>query len=161
MQTMPTLRIVGIVLLLWAYGMNVHSVIGAWQDLHQSPEAAAAEHRKMMQQQSSSAHPEMDMSAASGQTRPVLTTTGVLLTGGMLVAGVLLALFPVRLGAWYGVWATVVVWIAIAGPRIMNDRRCWQVLDPNKHGCHTFMASLAIAVAGMVCCALAQKTEKR
>jgi hypothetical protein len=53
-----------------------------------------------------------------------------------------------------------VVWITIAGPRFLSDRRCWQVLDPNKHGCHTFVGSLLIAVAGMVMCALAQRGQK-
>ena len=155
-QTVPTLRIIGIVLLLWAYGMNVHSVIGAWEELHQSPEAAAQEHREEMARQSSrgSGHAGMDMSGEP----PAPSPAALVLTAVLLAAGALVALFPVRWGAWYGVWATLVVWLAIAAPRIARDPRCWQVLDPNKHGCHTFMLSVAIGVAGMVCCAVAQRS---
>lgn len=152
-QRIPTLRLIGIILLLWAYGMNVHGVIGAWHEAHLTPEQAAREHLQEMAR-----HPETDMSE-TGHTssRPGLTTAGVALLGLMLAVGMVVALFPVRHGAWYGVWATLIVWVAIAGPRLASDPRCWQVLDPNKHGCHTFMLSLAIAVAGMVCCGIAQK----
>jgi hypothetical protein len=147
---MPRLRIIGIVLLLWAYGMNVHGVMGAWHEAHLSPEQAAREHLEEMSQD-----PGMDMHAASAPA----SSARIVLTAVMLAAGVLLALFPIRQGAWYGVWGTLIVWIALAGPRILNDPRCWQVLDPNKHGCHTFMLSVVIAVAGMVCCAVAGKNR--
>ncbi|MBI2679126.1 MAG: hypothetical protein HYX28_10125 [Candidatus Koribacter versatilis] len=152
-QRIPTLRLIGIILLLWAYGMNVHGVIGAWREAHLTPEQAASEHLREMARR-----PQTDMSA-TGHTssQPGLTTTGVLLLGLMLAVGVGLALFPVRHGAWYGVWATLIVWIAIAGPRLLSDPRCWQVLDLNRHGCHTFMLSLAIGAAGMACCAVAQR----
>jgi len=151
MQTMPTLRIVGILLLLWAYGMNVHGVLGAWQEAHRTPEQAAREHLEEMQREASSGHGGMDM----GQQLPPPSSAALALTALLLVAGAVLALLPIRLGEWYGVWATVVVWIAIVAPRMVRDPRCWQVLDPHKHGCHTFMLSVAIAVAGMVCCAVA------
>ena len=149
MQTLPTLRIIGIVLLLWAYGMNVHGVIGAWHEARLSPEQAAREHLEEMAK-----NPNMQMSPSA----PV-STLRIVLTAVMMLAGVLLALFPIRQGAWYGVWGTLIVWLAIAGPRILNDPRCWQVLDPNKHGCHTFMLSVLIAVAGMVCCAVAGRGQ--
>src|SRR5438105_6724469 len=98
MRPLPVLRVIGIVLLLWAYAMNVHGVVGAWREAHQSPEAAAQEHRRMMQQ-----HPEIDMSA-SGHTsgRPALSTAGLVLESVLLVVGALLALFPIRRGEWYG-----------------------------------------------------------
>jgi hypothetical protein len=153
---MPTLRIIGMVLLLWAYGMNVHGVLGAWHEAHLSPEQAAREHLEEMAKNPGSSNPKMDMSAASAAPA---STLRIVLTAVMLVAGALLALFPIRQGAWYGVWGTLIVWIAIAGPRILNDPRCWQVLDPNKHGCHTFMLSVLIAVAGMVCCAVAGRGQ--
>ncbi|MDP9266709.1 MAG: hypothetical protein M3P27_00100 [Acidobacteriota bacterium] len=154
MQNLPTLRIIGMVLLLWAYGMNVHGVIGAWREARQSPEAAAREHLHDMAEHAGQPGSGA-MSQASGPAAGPASTTAIVLTGVLLVAGVLLALFPIRQGAWYGVWGTLVVWIAIAGPRILNDPRCWQVLDPNQHGCHTFMLSVLIGVAGMVCCAVA------
>ena len=141
---MSNLRLVGIILLLWAYGMNVHGVLGAWHEARMSPEQAAREHLEAMAR-----NPKMDMPASA----PV-STAGIVLTTVLLLAGVLLAVIPIRRGDWYGVWATLVVWLAIAGPRIARDPRCWQVLDPNKHGCHTFMLSVVIAVAGMVFAAL-------
>jgi|GEM_PF-1071724 len=153
---MPTLRIVGILLLLWAYGMNVHSVLGAWQEAHRTPEQAAREHLEQMQRNAG-----MDMGQSSGPTAPPPSAAALALTAVLLAAGVVLALLPIRLGAWYGVWATVVVWIAIVAPRMARDPRCWQVLDPHKHGCHTFMLSVAIGVAGMVCCAFAQNLSPR
>ena len=142
---MSNLRLIGMVLLLWAYGMNVHGVMGAWHEAHLSPEAAAREHLEEMARNHSSSNPGMQMNPAAPAS-----TLRIVLTAVMLVAGVLLALIPIRRGDWYGVWGTLIVWIAIAGPRILNDPRCWQVLDPNKHGCHTFMLSVVIAVAGLV-----------
>src|SRR3954467_3365157 len=100
---MSTLRLLGVVLLLWAYGMNVHAVIGAWYDAHQSPEARAQEHLREMQR-----HPDMDMSTARPDPLPLwrIVTTGIL-----LVVGAVVALFPIRNGEAWGLWMTAVVWL--------------------------------------------------
>src|SRR3954462_7004879 len=122
-ERIPTLRLLGIILLLWAYGMNVHGVLGAWQEAHRTPEQAAREHLEEMQK-----HPDMRVHAPQG---PELSNTGMVLLGVLLAAGVVIALAPVGGGEWCGVWATVGVGIPTAGPRFRSDRRCWQVLDPN------------------------------
>src|SRR5438046_2972162 len=100
-ERIPTLRLLGIILLLWAYGMNVHGVLGAWQEAHRTPEQAAREHLEEMQK-----HPDMAVHAPPG---PELSNTGIVLLGVMLAASVVIALVPIRRGEWYGVWATVVV----------------------------------------------------
>src|SRR3954466_13198678 len=151
---MSTLRLLGVVLLLWAYGMNVHAVIGAWYDAHQSPEARAQEHLREMQ-----AHPEMDMSTPRHDPLPLwrVVTTGILLAVGALLALLMLRGAPTPKDASGSLWMTVVVWLGIAVPRIVTDPRCWVAYDPHKHGCHTFLGSLLIAIGGIACCAIAQK----
>src|SRR3954469_25448440 len=151
---MKALRIAGILLLLWAYGMNVHAVIGAWHEATAAPETLAQEHMH-------------DMAAHAGHGEPPaserapLSKTRIILTGTMLAAGAVIALWVIgALNQMWGVWASLVVLLSIAAPRIATDPRCWVVLDPTKHGCHTFMLSVVIGVVGLALCAVGVAREK-
>ena len=138
----------GIVLLLWAYGMQVHGVIGAWREARMSPEAAAHEHLQDMAQ-----HAGMDMPPPAAP----LPLWRIVTSATLLACGVVLALVPIWRGEAWAVWMTAVVWLGIAVPRIATDPRCWVAYDPHQHGCHTFMGALAIGVVGLGMCAVAQR----
>ena len=153
LAAMKLMRIVGILMLLWAYGMNVHAVIGAWREATAPPETLAEEH----------VH---DMAQHAGHAEPPASTPvpkwRIVLTGALLAAGALLALWPIAQGMMWGVWGTVALLLGIAVPRIASDPRCWVAYDPTKHGCHTFLISLIIATVGVVLCgrSIARETSK-
>jgi hypothetical protein len=139
------LRIVGMVLLLWALGMQFHGVLGALREATATPEAAAREHLHDMAEHAGHAEPP--------SSAPV-SKLEIGLTAVLLGAGALLALWPVAAGRMWGVWALVAVWLALVVPRLVSDPRCWVAYDPTKHGCHTFMGSVVLGTVGLVLAAV-------
>jgi hypothetical protein len=63
--------------------------------------------------------------------------------------GIRVCIIPLRRGEVWAWIASLMTWVVIAVPRLVNDPRCLQ-LDLNRHGCHTFMATIVIAAAGLV-----------
>ena len=150
---MKGLRIAGIVLLLWAYGMNVHAVIGAWREATAPPETLAQEHLHDMASHAGHGEPPAD--------RAPLSKTRIILTGVMLLAGTVIALWVLgAMGQMWGVWASLVVLASIAAPRLATDPRCWVAYDPTKHGCHTFLLSLVIGTVGLVLCWVSMRERR-
>jgi hypothetical protein len=141
---MKAVRIAGILLLLWCYGMQVHMVIGAWREATAPPETLAEEHVHEMAQHAGHA----EAPASSPPSKAAIMLTGVLLAAG---AGIALWVIGALSQRW-GVWASVVVLLGIAAPRIASDPRCWVAYDPTKHGCHTFMISLVLGAVGLALC---------
>lgn len=71
------------------------------------------------------------------------------LLAAVTLLGIRVCLHAVRKGERWAWMATVMTWLVIAVPRLVNDPRCLQ-LDLSRHGCHTFMITLAVAVVGLV-----------
>src|ERR1041385_198615 len=60
------------------------------------------------------------------------------------LAGIMLALVPVRRGDRGSWWTSLAVWTPLFITRIASDPRCLVVLDPHQHGCHTFMIAVVL-----------------
>jgi len=71
------------------------------------------------------------------------------LLAAVALLGIRVCLNALRKGERWAWMATVMAWLVIAVPRLVNDPRCLQ-LDLSRHGCHTFMITLAVAVVGLV-----------
>lgn len=71
------------------------------------------------------------------------------LLAAVTLLGIRVCLHALRKGERWAWMATVMTWLVIAVPRLVNDPRCLQ-LDLSRHGCHTFMITLAVAVVGLV-----------
>ena len=68
----------------------------------------------------------------------------------LAVAGIVLALIPLRRGEQWALWTQLAVLIILLVTRAVTDPRCLMVLDPHQHGCHTFMIAVALGVIGLV-----------
>jgi hypothetical protein len=79
------------------------------------------------------------------------------LTAALGVAGIMLAVVPVRRGEAWALWPVLATFLILGGTRLATDPRCLLVLDPHQHGCHTFMLALVLALAGLVLSAFAGK----
>ena len=66
------------------------------------------------------------------------------------LAGIMLALVPVRRGERWSWWTSLAVWTTLFITRIASDPRCLVVLDPHQHGCHTFMIAVALGIIGLI-----------
>jgi hypothetical protein len=66
------------------------------------------------------------------------------------IAGLGLALIPIRRGELWAVWLSALMWILLVLTRLTTDPRCLVVLDPHQHGCHTFMIAALLAIVGLV-----------
>jgi hypothetical protein len=139
------LKIVGIVLLLWALGMQTHSLIGAVREATATPEAAAREHLHDMAEHAGHAEPPSSAPASKLELG---------LTAVLLGAGALLALWPVASGRIWGVWSLAAAWLGLTVPRLASDPRCWVAYDPTRHGCHLFMISVVLGTVGLVVAAV-------
>jgi len=73
----------------------------------------------------------------------------VALACAVAVAGIVLALVPLRRGERWSLWTSLAMLILMFVPRIATDPRCLVVLDPHQHGCHTFMIAIALGVVGL------------
>jgi len=73
----------------------------------------------------------------------------VALACAVSVAGIVLALVPLRRGERWSLWTSLAMLIMMFVTRIATDPRCLVVLDPHQHGCHTFMIATALGVVGL------------
>jgi nicotinamide riboside transporter PnuC len=68
------------------------------------------------------------------------------------VAGIMLALVPLRRGERWALWTLLAMLTISFLTRITTDPRCLVVLDPHQHGCHTFMIAVLLGVVGLALC---------
>jgi len=73
----------------------------------------------------------------------------VALACAVAVAGIVLALVPLRRGERWSLWTSLAMLIIMFVTRIAADPRCLVVLDPHQHGCHTFMIAIVLGVVGL------------
>lgn len=73
----------------------------------------------------------------------------VALACALAVAGIVLALVPLRRGERWSLWTSLAMLIIMFVTRIATDPRCLVVLDPHQHGCHTFMIAIALGIVGL------------
>jgi hypothetical protein len=66
------------------------------------------------------------------------------------VAGIILALVPLRRGERWALWTLLALFTIPFVTRITTDPRCLVVLDPHQHGCHTFMIATLLGIVGLV-----------
>jgi hypothetical protein len=92
------------------------------------------------------AHPHLDPALVAQYASPWPLALGCALA----VAGIMLALVPLRRGDRWALWTQVAIFIILFVPRMMTDLRCLVVLDPHQHGCHTFMIAVVLGVIGLV-----------
>lgn len=77
-----------------------------------------------------------------------VSTWAMSLTVALALMGIRQCIIPLRRGERWAWVASLMTWVVIGVPRLVNDPRCLQ-LDLSRHGCHTFMATLAIAAVGL------------
>jgi len=66
------------------------------------------------------------------------------------VAGLMLALVPIRRGEHWAHLTALATFVILLGTRLKTDPRCLVVLDPHQHGCHTFMIAILLGVLGLI-----------
>jgi len=92
------------------------------------------------------AHPHLDPVLLAQYASPWPVAMGCALA----VAGIVLALIPLRRGEQWALWTQLAVLIILLVTRAVTDPRYLMVLDPHQHGCHTFMIAVALGVIGLV-----------
>ena len=91
------------------------------------------------------AHPHLDPAMLTAYAAP----WPVALACTVAVAGIVLALIPLRRGDRWALWTLLTILIIPFLTRMMTDPRCLVVLDPHQHGCHTFMIAMLLGVVGL------------
>lgn len=91
------------------------------------------------------AHSYLDPALLAEYARP----WPLALASAFVVAGIALALVPIRRGERWALWPSLVMWTILFLTRVATDPRCLVVLDPHQHGCHTFMIAVVLALAGL------------
>jgi nicotinamide riboside transporter PnuC len=92
------------------------------------------------------AHPHLDPMLVAQYASPWPVALGC----SLAVAGVVMALVPLRRGERWALWTQLAVLIILFVTRLLTDPRCLVVLDPHQHGCHTFMIAVVLGVIGLV-----------
>ena len=92
------------------------------------------------------AHPHLDPRLLGEYAGP----WPVALTCTVALAGIMLAVVPIRRGERWSWWTSLGMFAILFGTRIATDPRCLVVLDPHQHGCHTFMIAVVLGVAGLI-----------
>jgi len=110
-------------LIVLAYGLLVLNAISSMATIRQNPEHA---------------HEQVEYTSSWPMS----------LTVAIALMGIRVCVIPLRRGEMWAWVGTLMTWVVIAVPRLVNDPRCLQ-MDVNRHGCHTFMATLVIAAAGL------------
>jgi nicotinamide riboside transporter PnuC len=67
----------------------------------------------------------------------------------LVVSGVVLALIPLRRGQRWAWWTLLAMLAICFFTRTLTDPRCFVVLDPHQHGCHTFVIASLLEVIGL------------
>jgi hypothetical protein len=91
------------------------------------------------------AHPQPNPAIVAEYPRP----WPVALACTVVVAGIMLALVPLRRGEQWALWTSFAMWIILLLTRLATDPRCRVVLDPHQHGCHSFMIAMVLGVMGL------------
>ena len=117
-------HLAGVWLLILAYALLVLNALSSMLFVRQNPGAA---------------HEHMEY----------VSTWAISLTVALALMGIRQCILPLRRGERWAWTASLMTWVVLGVPRLVNDPRCLQ-LDLNRHGCHTFMATLVIAAAGLV-----------
>ena len=120
---MDTRRKIGVWLVVLAYALLLLNAVSSVLFVRQSPEHL---------------HEHIDYVSSW----PLSLTVAV----GLL--GIRVCIVPLLRGEGWAWTATALTWLVIGAPRLVNDPRCLQ-LDLNRHGCHTFMATVALGIIGL------------
>ena len=91
------------------------------------------------------AHPHLDRAMLAEYAAPWPVALGCALA----VAGIMLAVVPLRRGERWALWTQLAILTILFATRISTDPRCLVVLDPHQHGCHTFMIAVVVGVVGL------------
>jgi nicotinamide riboside transporter PnuC len=91
------------------------------------------------------AHPQLNPAIVAEYSRP----WPVALACTVVLAGIMLALVPLRRGEQWALWTSFAMWIILLLTRLATDPRCMVVLDPHQHGCHSFMIAMVLGVIGL------------
>ena len=91
------------------------------------------------------AHPQLGAAVLAEYAAP----WPVALACALAVAGIMLAVIPLRRGERWALWTSLALLIILLVPRIATDPRCLVVLDPHQHGCHTFMFAVVLRTVGL------------
>jgi hypothetical protein len=73
----------------------------------------------------------------------------VALASALGIAGIMLALIPLRRGERWALWTELAILVLLFVTRLAADPRCLVVLDPHQHGCHSFMIAVLLGVVGL------------
>jgi hypothetical protein len=140
------LQAIGILLVVWALGIQVHSIVGAWQDRSGEPARVKLEPEH-------AGHEDMPGMKMPPPEEPP-PAWRIALSATLVAAAAVLLFWPVLLGYRWGIWALALVWVADIAPRLCTDHRCWVAYDPTQHGCHLFMRSVVLGTLGVILCAV-------
>ena len=148
---MKAVRVIGIVLVLWAVIIQVHSLTGEWQDHNRAAAGLTG----------SGEQAQHEMSKMEGMQMPAEQPMPMwrLLLWGLQLALMVALLWPIAEGRSWAVWALLILWLARALPHIVTDPRCWVAYDPTRHGCHLFMRSVLLAAVGLVLCGIGSRNR--
>jgi len=91
------------------------------------------------------AHPHLDPAMLAAYAAP----WPVALASVVVIAGVLMAVVPIRRGERWALWTSAAMLAILLVTRITTDPRCLVVLDPHQHGCHSFMIAMLLAAVGL------------
>jgi len=91
------------------------------------------------------AHPHLDRAMLAEYAAPWPVALGC----AIAVAGIMLALVPLRHGERWALWTQLAMLTILFATRVATDPRCLVVLDPHQHGCHTFMIAVVLGAVGL------------
>lgn len=91
------------------------------------------------------AHPHLEGSMLVEYAAPWPVALGSALS----LAGIMLAVVPIRRGESWALFTSLAVLIILFATRMSTDPRCLVVLDPHQHGCHTFMIAMILGLVGL------------
>lgn len=91
------------------------------------------------------AHPHMDPVMLAQYAAP----WPVALASALGVAGIMLALVPLRRGERWALWTELAIFVILFFTRVTTDARCLVVFDPHQHGCHSFIIAAILGVVGL------------
>ena len=102
------------------------------------------------------AHPHLDHAMLAAYAAPWPVALGCSLG----IAGIRLALVPIRSGEGWAIWTSLAIFIILLATRLSTDPRCLVVLDPHQHGCHTFMIAMLSGIAGLALVGLSRRKRR-
>lgn len=91
------------------------------------------------------AHPHLDPTMLAQYAAPWPVALG----SALALAGVMLAVIPIRRGERWALFTSLAVLIILFATRMATDPRCLVVLDPHQHGCHTFVIAMILGLTGL------------